>query len=95
MDATEKIIAMEKAAMEAWLNGNPSPFLELYSEDFTYFDPSMEKRLDGLDKIRELYEGMRGKLKTDRFEMVNPVVQLNGSMAVLSYNLEIFSGGAV
>ena len=92
---TEKIIALEKTAMEAWLNGNPSPFLELYSEDFTYFDPSMEKRLDGLDKIRELYEGMRGKLKTDRFEMVNPVVQSNGSMAVLSYNLEIFSGGTV
>ena len=92
---TEKIIALEKSAMEAWLDGNPSPFLELYSEDFTYFDPSMEKRLDGLDKIRELYEGMRGKLKTDRFEMVNPVVQLNGSMAVLSYNLEIFSGGTV
>ena len=92
---TEKIIALEKAAMEAWLDGNPSPFLELYSEDFTYFDPSMEKRLDGLDKIRELYEGMRGKLKTDRFEMVNPAVQLNGSMAVLSYNLVIFSGGTV
>lgn len=95
MDATEKIIALEKSAMEAWLNGNPSPFLELYSEDFTYFDPSTENRLDGLDKIRELYEGMRGKLKTDRFEMVNPVVQLNGSMAVLSYNLDIYSGGTV
>lgn len=75
MDATEKIIALEKTAMSAWLNGDPSPFLELYSEDFTYFDPSVERRLDGWDKVKVLYEGMRGKLKTDRFEMVNPVVQ--------------------
>ena len=92
MDATEKIIALEKTAMAAWLNGDPSPFLELYSEDFTYFDPSVERRLDGWDKVKVLYEGMRGKLKTDRFEMVNPVVKQDGSMAVLSYNLDIYSG---
>jgi len=35
----ETIIALETAALEAWHNGNPSPYLELYSNDFTYFDP--------------------------------------------------------
>lgn len=89
---TETIIALEKAAMEAWLNGNHSLFLELYSKDFTYFDPSLEWRLDGWDKIKELYESMRGKIKTDKFEMVNPVVQLTDKMAVLTYNLHIYSG---
>lgn len=92
---TETIVALEEAAMKAWLNGNPSPFLKLYSKDFTYFDPSIEKRLDGWDKIEELYENMRGKLKTDKFEMINPVVQLTDSMAVLSYNLSIYSGETV
>ncbi len=45
----------------AWVaNDSPSLYLELYSKDFTYFDPAHEKRLDGWDKINELYESMRG-----------------------------------
>lgn len=88
---TETIIAMETEALEAWYNGNPSPYLELYSKDFTYFDPAHEKRLDGWDKIKELYENMRGKIKMDKFEMINPVVQQTDKMAVLTYNLHSYS----
>jgi len=91
-DITETIIALETAALEAWHNGNPSPYLELYSKDFTYFDPVIERRLDGWDKIKELYESMRGKVKMDKFEMINPVVQHTGGMAVLTYNLHSYSG---
>lgn len=88
---TEKIIDMETEALEAWHNGNPSLYLELYSKDFTYFDPAHEKRLDGWDKIKELYESMRGKVKMDKFEILNPVVQLTDRMAVLTYNLHSYS----
>jgi len=88
---TEKIIALETSALEAWHNGNPSPYLELYSKDFTYFDPAHERRLDGWDKIKELYESMRGKLKMDKFEIINPIVQHTGTMAVLTYNLHSYS----
>ena len=87
-----KIIALETAALEAWLNGNPSPYLGLYSKDFTYFDPVRERRLDGWDSIKEFYESMRGTVKMDKFEMINPVVQHNGTMAVLTYNLQTNSG---
>jgi len=31
--------------------------------DFTYFDPAHERRLDGWERIKELYESMRGKVK--------------------------------
>lgn len=89
---TETIIALETAALDAWHNGNPSPYLELYSKDFTYFDPAHERRLDGWDKIKELYESMRGKVKMDKFEMINPVVQSTGTIAVLTYNLHSYSG---
>ena len=88
----EKIIALEAAALKAWLNGNPSPFLQLYSKDFTYFDPANEKRLDDSDKIKELYESMRGKIKMDKFEIINPVVQHTDTMAVLTYNLHSEAG---
>jgi len=89
---TETIIALETAVLDAWHNGNPSPYLELYSKDFTYFDPVHEGRLDGWDKIKDLYESMRGKVKMDRFEMLNPVVQQTDTMAVLTYNLNSYSG---
>ncbi len=48
---SETIIALEKEAMQAWIKGDPTPFLELYSKDFSYFDPDQQLRLDGFDKI--------------------------------------------
>ncbi len=82
-----KIIALETAALEKWNNGNPSGYLELYTPDFTYFDPFLEKRLDGFDKIEALYEEMRGKVRVDKYEIIEPVVQATDEMAVLTYNL--------
>ena len=92
LTVTETIIALETAALGAWHNGNPSPYLELYSKDFTYFDPVQERRLDGWDTIKALYESMRGKVKMDKFEIINPQVQSTGTMAVLTYNLHSYSG---
>jgi ketosteroid isomerase-like protein len=92
LTVTEKIIALETAALEAWLEGNPTPYLDLYSKDFTYFDPVQEWRLDGWDRIKELYESMRGSVKMDKFEIINPVVQQAGMMAVLTYNLHTSTG---
>lgn len=89
---TETIIALETKALEAWHNGNPSPYLDLYSKDFTYFDSAHEWRIDGWDKIKELYESMRGKVKMDKFEIINPIVQTTETMAVLTYNLHSYSG---
>jgi len=89
---TETIIALETAALDAWHKGNPSPYLELYSKDFTYFDPAQERRLDGWDKIKAFYESMRGKVNMDKFEIINPIVQSTDTMAVLTYNLRSYSG---
>jgi len=35
---------------------------------------------------------MRGKVKMDKFEIINPVVQSTDTMAVLTYNLHSYSG---
>lgn len=35
---------------------------------------------------------MRGTVKMDKFEIINPVVQQAGTMAVLTYNLHTSSG---
>lgn len=90
---TETIIALEKAALEEWNNGNPSPYLELYADDITYFDPAHERRIEGLDKMTKYYESVRGKIKIERYEILNPIVQAADNMAVLTYNLLSYANG--
>lgn len=88
----DKIIALEKHAMREWLNGDPSAFLNIYSQDYTYFDPSLEWKLEGFDKIKAIYDSIRGMIKEESFEILNPSVQVYGEMAVLAYNLHIHTG---
>lgn len=91
-NTVNEIITMEKSALERWNQGDPSGYLEIYSQHITYFDPFQDRRLDGLDKMEELYEGLRGKISADRYEMLHPVVEVTGNMAVLSYNLISYCG---
>ena len=89
------IIAMEKAALEEWNKGNPSGYLNIYAEDITYFDPFQEKRFDGFEKMKLFYESLRGSVQVENYEMIDPVVQIVGETAVLSYNLVSQSGNDV
>lgn len=84
---SQKIITTEKAALEKWNKGNPSGFLEICADDVVYFDPFTEKRLDGIENLRKLYESIRGQVRVDKYKMINPVVQSVDNMAVLTYNL--------
>ncbi len=86
------IIAMEKAALEKWNQGNPSGYLDIYAEDITYFDPFQEKRFDGFEKMKVFYESLQGMSQVENYEMIDPVVQIAGEAAVLSYNLLSYSG---
>ncbi|MGV8140028.1 MAG: YybH family protein [Mangrovibacterium sp.] len=86
-EISEKIIALEKAALDRWMNGDVYGYLELYAGDITYFDPMLEKRLDGLKELTKLYEPWQGKAKASSYEMIAPEVQADKTMAVLTFNL--------
>lgn len=83
----EKIIAMERAAIDRWGKGDPQGFLETYGRDVSYFDPAQEHRVDGLEAMKNLLVPITGKIKIDRYEMINPKVQRRGDVAVLSYQV--------
>jgi len=51
MPIEDEILALEKEALRRWCDGDPSGFLELSAPDVVYFDPSLERRLDGLDAL--------------------------------------------
>lgn len=80
------IIGMERAALERWGKGDPSGFLEISAEDVVYFDPFQKRRLNGINELRALYETIRGQVSIAHFELIDPLVQAVGDMAVLTFN---------
>lgn len=84
------IIGLEKAALEQWNHGNPTGFLELSAPDVVYFDPFLERRLNGLNELTALYAPIAGQIHVDRYEMLDPVVQATEKMAVLTFNLNSY-----
>jgi len=94
-DIVTLINEMEKSALAEWNKGNPSGYLDIYSQDITYFDPFHEKRIDSFENMRILYENLRGKIVVDRYEIIDPNVQLSGNMAVLSYNFNSYCGNDI
>ena len=90
MVVAEQIISLERAALDRWIRADPDGYLELYATDATYFDPFREKRVDGLDDLSAHVAPMRGAelpFTEPRYDMIDPVVQVEGNMAVLSFNL--------
>ena len=81
------VIATERAAIERWGRGDPDGFLTTYAPEVTYFDPTTERRVDGLPAMTALLAPLRGQIRIDRFEMLNPKVQRHGDVAVLTYNV--------
>jgi ketosteroid isomerase-like protein len=81
------VIALERAALDRWGQGDPSAYLERFEPDITYFDPLQERRVDGVDALRALFDPLVGKIRVDRYDMLHPVVQQCGDVAVLTFNL--------
>ena len=88
----ELIISLEKQALEIWNNGNPDAYLALSDADVIYFDPMLERKMEGLDRLTAYYEQARGMVHVDRYEMICPVVQATENMAVLTFNLNSYEG---
>ena len=80
------IIDMERAALERWGKGDPFGFIEICADDVVYFDPFQERRLNGIDELRALYESIRGQVSIARFDLIDPRVQAVADMAVLTFN---------
>jgi hypothetical protein len=86
------IISLERQALDRWGRGDPSGFLEISAPDVVYFDPFLERRIDGLDELTRHYDGIRGTVQIARYELLNPRVQSIGDAAVLTFNYVSYGG---
>ena len=86
-DSPETIIALERGALERWGKGDPRGYFEIMANEETYFDPTTAKRIDGLAALKAHFAPFDGKIAIDRYEMIDPKVQQDGNVAVLTFNL--------
>ena len=82
------VIALERSALERWGKGDVNGFLSIYAHDITYYDPFTDRRIDGFAAMRAYLEPFAGKIKVDRFEILNAKVQGTRDIAVLTYNIQ-------
>ena len=85
--SSDQILMLERGALDRWGKGDPRGFLELYAADITYFDPVTAARIDGHQAMVNYYRPWVGKIQIPRYEMLNPHVVVDGTMALLTYNL--------
>lgn len=91
-EIADTIIALERAALDRWGAGDPSGYLEISAPDVTYFDPFLKRRLDGYESLAAWYAPLRGTIHIDRYDLIEPQVQVCGEVAVLTFNLVSYSG---
>lgn len=82
----DDIIALEQEALDRWCKGDPSGFLDISADDVVYFDPFLDRRIDGLPALTDYYESLRGKIRAVRHEIVDPAVNRIGDAAVLTFH---------
>ena len=56
---SQELIAIERAALDRWMTGDPQGYLGIYAPEITYFDPNQDKRIDGLEAMKQLFEPMK------------------------------------
>ena len=86
----EELVATERSALDRWIRLDPSGYLGLYAPEVTYFDPSTETRLHGIEALRMRFAPMKDLKRpftNPRYEIINPKVQRHGDVAVLTFNL--------
>ena len=91
-NVAQEIIELERAALTRWLDGDPAGFLEISDDEVVYFDPFLARRIAGLSALRDYYEPLRGKIHAARFELIEPLVQHVGELAVLTFNFVSYGG---
>jgi ketosteroid isomerase-like protein len=88
-----ELLHLERAALDRWGRGDPGGVLKLYAPDISYFDPLTASRLDGHEAMEDYYRPWTGKIHIARYDIVNPQVVVDATMALVTYNLVNYRRG--
>jgi ketosteroid isomerase-like protein len=86
----EEIVALERAALDRWIRLDPDGYIDLFAPEMTYFDPTTDARIDGVEAMKARLapiRKMKAPFKNPRYDMLNPKLQHHGDVAVLTFNI--------
>lgn len=87
----EAILEAERGTLACWNRGDIAGTTAFYAGDVSYFDPLTERRIDGHGAVADyLHACYEGKVRIDRYEIIEPQVIVDHDLAVLTYNLKNF-----
>ena len=92
-DVARTILALERGALDRWIQGDPGGFIDLAADDIVYFDPFQPHRVDGRGAFVALMGSIRGQVSAERYELLNPIVQASGDFALLTFNFRSWPDG--
>ena len=87
----DTILANLHVALERWYKGDTLGYAELFADEFTYFDPLMNLRLETINQLRDHYSPMMGTIDLPRYELIDPKLQLKMDIGILTYFLKQYS----
>lgn len=85
------ILNQERKALDRWKLGDTFGFIEIAADDITYFDPTLEERITGIEQFRKFLASFNGTFSFPRYELLNPRVQLYATTGVLTFNFRGYS----
>jgi ketosteroid isomerase-like protein len=86
-DIAKIILGKEETILDEWGKGRTMVFPENSADEITYFDPSLQKRLNGKVEFTALLKPIEYKFSIVKYTMIDPNVQVYGDIAILTYNL--------
>ena len=87
----EIIIKNENEALQRWGNRDVWGYLNLFTEDASYYDPNTKVKLNGYEAIKSYIVPWNGKIYVPSYKMVNIDVKVDGNIGVLTYNIYNFN----
>jgi ketosteroid isomerase-like protein len=86
-----EVLALEKGALDRWSKGDVYGFIEIADDDISYFDPSLESRIDGIEAFTKHLEPNYRQFSIYRYEILNPRCYDQGDVCVLCFNLNNYN----
>ncbi len=85
----ENLLAEQRAALDPYYGqSDPSNYVAMYADQVTAFDPwSNGKTEDGAAKDHLM--GFAGSIPSVAYEIVNPRVDLYGTIAIFTFNVDL------
>jgi ketosteroid isomerase-like protein len=88
----DAVLAQARKDFDRWAGGDTEGYGESAADDVTYFhNVPAHPRVDGIQAFREYLASLRGQILPHRYEIVDPKIQVYGSVGILTLHYHAFS----